>query len=648
MANEHAKTTSSETGLNRRQFLTRTTIGAGALMLSKSTKGFGADFHPAERRHSARAWSFGVMADTQWTLNGDVDDGYDPNSSTVYIAEQIQQAFINAGVAFVIHVGDLHDNTTVLGEDTRALYAQSLYNAGIGFFPLRGNHDDSAQIASAFQSVFPQTQNGVQNQTLKNVNVPSLELSASDQTNLGLPSTRRPAFTVGHNFSSPTLFSGALKGLTYSFDLENARFVLLDQFTPVGGWPSSYDMSTTISAQQSWITEQLQGRHVPHAFVFAHKGLLTCNHADVLFSKSSGTPADNPTYIDAFMASLAGNNVKYYIHGHDHMHDRSIVTDTNGQNAVHQLLCASDSSKFYVPQGANNSFPQSGTANGSHPTYSNDQYYDVPAFGISRRTPISQELNLRLSTSSNPVSRDIGFYIFTVDGPNVTVDYYAVTVPVVAASGETDLPSDPGGKQSNGFTKRETFGYSLNGKEFLISSGGSYSAVNDSSPMDYGFVSTSARILAGSNSNTITDANGVSLKKAVHTGWAPQDGETISDILTLWGIGSLGVISGNHVVPNPDPDQTDTYVLQLQFDRYAELGNIAHGEAGLAALDQGGRWVNAVKLNSGSANNPRFIDGPWKSSYGLGTYGASGKTAWAVINYQGQFAIARSNDKVLF
>jgi hypothetical protein len=175
------------------------------------------------------------MADTQWTLNGDADDGYDPNSSTVYIAEQIQQAFINAGVAFVIHVGDLHDNTTVLGEETRALYAQSLYNAGIGFFPLRGNHDDSASIAAAFQSVFPQTQTGLQNQTLTKVSIPSLGLTSSDITNLGLPSTRRPSFTVGRNFSSPTVFSGNLKGLTYSFDFDNTRFVMLDQFTPVGG-----------------------------------------------------------------------------------------------------------------------------------------------------------------------------------------------------------------------------------------------------------------------------------------------------------------------------------------------------------------------------------------------------------------------------
>ena len=149
-----ARKTLSGNGVNRRQFLTRASMGAGALMFMPSIRGIGENFNPWERQRSSKAWSFGVMADTQWTLNGDVDDGYDPNSSTVYIAEQIQQAFINAGVSFVIHVGDLHDNTTVLGEQTRALYAQSLYNAGIGFFPVRGNHDDSAAIAAAFQTGF--------------------------------------------------------------------------------------------------------------------------------------------------------------------------------------------------------------------------------------------------------------------------------------------------------------------------------------------------------------------------------------------------------------------------------------------------------------------------------------------------------------
>ncbi len=39
----------------------------------------------------------------------------------------------------------------------------------------------------------------------------------------------------------------------------------------------------------------------------------------------------------------------------------------------------------------------------------------------------------------------------------------------------------------------------------------------------------------------------------------------------------------------------------------------------------------------------RFVHGRWDPSYELGTYGVdpSTKTAWAVINYDGDFLIAR-------
>ena len=48
----------------------------------------------------------------------------------------------------VVAVGDLADNTSgvaadaVKNEDVRATFAQDLYNAKIGFYPLRGNHDN--------------------------------------------------------------------------------------------------------------------------------------------------------------------------------------------------------------------------------------------------------------------------------------------------------------------------------------------------------------------------------------------------------------------------------------------------------------------------------------------------------------------------
>ena len=88
-----------------------------------------------------------------------------------------------------------------LGISTRAAAAQALYDAGIGFFPLRGNHEGSATAALEVQNYFP--------------------------ADPGRGPTRSAPPT------SAALHSGAtsgLSGLSYAFDYNNARFVLLDQF----------------------------------------------------------------------------------------------------------------------------------------------------------------------------------------------------------------------------------------------------------------------------------------------------------------------------------------------------------------------------------------------------------------------------------
>ena len=55
----------------------------------------------------AKPWKFGVMGDTQWTTNDPADDN--PDTVPVSIIKQIDQQFIDAGVKFVIEVGDLTD-----------------------------------------------------------------------------------------------------------------------------------------------------------------------------------------------------------------------------------------------------------------------------------------------------------------------------------------------------------------------------------------------------------------------------------------------------------------------------------------------------------------------------------------------------------
>jgi hypothetical protein len=523
-------------------------------------------------------WKFGIISDTQWTVP---DDGKNPNSVATDIIKQVDREFIIKGVELVIAVGDTVDVSNKTSIDTRPLFAQDLYNAGIGFYPLRGNHEaEWTGSGPEFTRVFPQTQNGVNNKTPGDIS-PSIgvDTKIAPDAKVGFP------FAVASNFSSPNLtFNGvSMQGLTYSFDHNNARFVLLDQFDNSGN-----TNNTVIPQQQPWITGQLSDQRRPeHAFVFGHKGLITENHTDNLFGTS---PAADPTSTDAFINSLAHNGVRYYIGGHDHMHDRTVVWTTDGKTAkVHELVCASDSSKFYTPV-----------------TPSNDDKFDVPAFGHTRQTPISQELYR------------IGYYIVTVDGPRVTVDYYAVPTSQVGGLIQTTPPL------SGNWQKRERFGYSLNGNEFLVAQNQSYTNVQDS------FAYTTARILGGTNGSTAKDASGRPLTKAVDTGWSYKTHDTASDILTLWGMASsLG------------SDQTDVYTLSMSYDPHSGVRQeeLKSGLFGLATKDANGHWINAVVKNFGGTEN--FVSGPWNSSYTLGTYGVdpSTHTAWAVINHNSDFAV---------
>jgi hypothetical protein len=170
--------------------------------------------------------------------------------------------------------------------------------------------------------------------------------------------TSSATFTMGSNFSSP---SAGTQGLSYAFDYNNVRFVMLDQFITFDGTASASG-NYKLDPQLPWIASTLAGKPAGgHALVFGHKGLITENHVDTLFGAN---PSVDPTGQDTFINALASNGVRYYMGGHDHMHNRSLVTTTDGVTAkVMDIIGASDSSKFYIP-----AIP------------SNDQKYDVPAF----------------------------------------------------------------------------------------------------------------------------------------------------------------------------------------------------------------------------------------------------------------------------
>jgi hypothetical protein len=524
---------------------------------------------------TATAWKFGVMADTQWDAP---DDGRNPNTVAVDIINQVNQQFIEAGVKFVVQVGDLSNSGTPLAMDTRALFAQPLYNAGVAFYPLRGNHDASPAAATEFLRVFPQTVSGLQNATP--ADVLSTDAVNPDRPTQPSPGKTGSTFVLGANFSSP---STSLNGLSYTFEYLNARFVLLDQFTP----PDK--SSNSIADQQSWIGSTLAGKDATsHAFVFTHKGLITETHADTLFGNN---PALNPDAQNAFLGSLESNGVHYLLGGHDHIYQRSIIVSPEGASQVEEITCASDSSKFYIPFG-NPELP--GTVN-------NDVKYNHPP----RETSLAQELYT------------VGFYIFTVDGPRVNGDFYSAAVTPTRLGPEYMVSTTPPLE----FRKRDSFGYALNGRQFLVPQGQPYTSVRDS------FADTTAEVLDGTNTGTAVDGSGRPLTQEVSTGWAPATAATGSDILTLWGMGGA---PGD--VPPPE-----VYTLSMSYDP-AKEGSRA-GTFGLANRDPGGTWVNAVDQNRGGAKT--FVLGPWNATDTLGTYGIDPDThtAWAVIDHGGTFAV---------
>ncbi len=548
-----------------------------ALLLASSVGicGSSSSYAASDVHASSTAWSFGVMGDTQWTLATD-PAGNNPNGVSASIIDQINQQFISKGVKFVIQVGDLTENGNDAAIASRAVAAQVLYNAGIGFFPMRGNHETSAKPANgyaiaAFRTNFPQTQ------------CLSKTFGAT-------------------NCSSPSSVSSDLTGMSYSFDYgstgNNARFVIIDDWaTPSKRVDAAdYPYGYSISDQQSWISSRLDKntRNVRHAFVFSHQPFIAENHQDSLFS---GYTNANPDMQNVFFASLQNNNVRYYISGHDHIHQRSIIVSPDGISRIQELISASASSKFYTPK----------------------DLIDTKWYGQkSRETSVSQELYT------------VGYYIFTIDGPRVTVDYYSddhggwlsdENYPAATNNGFTNKVTP-----AFNFVKKATWGYSLNGREFLVggTNGTSYTVVRDNCG------NTSANILAGTYSNNVKDYNGRVLAQTVDTGWSPGPAGTLSNILTLWGMTSA-----------MGSNQSDMYTLSMSYDpKSVNTTKAKKGFIGLATLSANGKWVNAVSKNIGGT--PRFVYGKWKSGYGLGTYGidTGTNTVWAVLNYNGNFVVA--------
>ncbi len=483
----------------------------------------------------AESFTFGVMADTQDTMGTGV------NTVSTNIINAVNQQFIAKGVSFVVQVGDLGDNGSTASLQTRLDYTAALTSNGIPFYGLRGNHED----------------NGA-GQTFFNTNY--------------IPTT-----------TASTVVSVMPGTSNYTVTYKNTKIVLLDILTA--------DTPAALSSATTWMNTELTASDHSQAFVFQHKNLLGQNHKDNEFGSGNDSNTANQ---NAFISVLQSNGVRYDISGHDHMDHRAMVTSPDGQSKVQELICASDSTKFYAASS-----------------------------GFSTRETVYSDQQ-----------GTIGYYTFTVDGPRVTGRYFT-TPKTTSGTSDGDITANPV------WTLAETFGYSTNGKQFTIARGASYGTgatpvVQDAIPAGGGYQGTSMKILGGSNITTATAEGSRAVADDVNTGWTAK-GEVsaliYSDVLTLWGMAN-GFNSA----------QTDNFALSLTVDASAISGlTLADGTTlGLVTKDAGGNWVNAVSLNFGGDGGLGFVAGAYNSSYGLGTYGfdAATDTAWAVINHNSDYAIA--------
>jgi len=340
------------------RILSKMRTAAGPLLVAMILLlAFGTFSIAQERQYSNKAWSFGVIGDTQWTLpipTTNQDDQLDPDGTNPgfmanSIAQQIYQQFINHGVRFALKLGDNANWGGQYDMDANAAAAQTLYDAGIGLFPIRGNHEtyswtDTSCTTLQFLPAFPQTQSGGPNQFgATNFSSPT-ELITYDPSGVWADKTFHP--------------NTALQGLSYAFDYgpdsSNATFVMMDvnavsfSITESGAWLMP---SYVPGQQETWIDGRLNKdtRGTEHAFVFSHQGLIGTNHADTMFGSSAGskTWAQNPFY-----ASLKNNGVKYVITAHDHLYNRSIVAspDTANPNPVTQIISAVPAPSSISPQ----------------------------------------------------------------------------------------------------------------------------------------------------------------------------------------------------------------------------------------------------------------------------------------------------------
>ena len=233
--------------------------------------------------------------------------GSDNGVNTAILAE-MAQATVDEGVDFTLIIGDLvfgYRNNQTDFESQLTTWRdtmQPVYDAGIGVYPCRGNHD-AVGVKPSID--------------------PTGALSKAGWDNVFSGSYALPA-------------NGPLgeENVTFSFTQGNVFVVGLDQY---GTHPKRVN--------QAWLNDQFAANTQPHIFVFGHEPAFKLYHEDCL--------DDYPSERNTFWQSITAACGKVYFCGHDHFynHTRTDDGDGNPANDLHQFDVATSGSSFYHWEG---------------------------------------------------------------------------------------------------------------------------------------------------------------------------------------------------------------------------------------------------------------------------------------------------------
>jgi hypothetical protein len=231
---------------------------------------------------SADSWTFIVAGDSR---------GGDNGVNTTILAE-IAAEVVSQDPEFVIFPGDLVAGYT-FDEDllesqllTWRNTMQPVYNAGIGVYPVRGNHEYGVGYGTT---------------------------TAWDNIFTG-------AYSLPQD--GPAGEENITWSVTHGTGYGRAIVLGLDQYYP--------NIDHTVP--QSWVNMKLAATDALHVFAMGHEPAFSSDHNDCM--------DDAPTARNTFISSLINAGGRSYFAGHDHFynHLRADDGDENLDNDLHQFI----------------------------------------------------------------------------------------------------------------------------------------------------------------------------------------------------------------------------------------------------------------------------------------------------------------------